>query len=517
MAYGQIPRAQRAELHRRVALWIEALGRAEDMAELRAHHWLNAAAYARQAGIEAHDLERHARTALVEAADRARSLNALEAAERFYDQALALWPDEGLDRDLLAIRRVVVGVLQSTPIDRAETTALSERLVAAGHPAEAAVAEMALSVAALDANDRELSSVFEQRSLELLEDLPPSRETAFVLSYVARSRIAHVRFEEAIEVAQRAREVAEALGDREGVIAALTTIGTCTASVGGDLTMLEDAIERAAAVRSPEYTRGLTNLASILVDRGELDRGVDAQERALDDRERVGSPWGTMWSRAELGYTRHLQGRWDEALVFVEAVIRYVEGGTAHYIAPLALTVRASIRVARDDVAGALEDSARAAELALRTDDQMVPGALGPRLGVLLHAGLHDEARTTAEELFARHPSATLLWESRAWAALEELGMLERLVAAGAPRGPSHWYEAGSAYAEGRYLDAADELAAIGARTDEALARLRGARALIAGGHANEGEAQLERALAFWRSVGAVRHVRDAEALLQTA
>ena len=168
---------------------------------------------------------------------------------------------------MLAIRRVTVGVLQSTPIDRDEIAALSERLVAAGHPAEAAVAETALSVSALDANDRELSSLFEQRSLQLLEGAPPSRETAFVLAYVARSRIAHVRFEEAIEVAQRGREVAEALGDREGVIAALTTIGTCTASVGGDLTMLEDAIERAAAVRSPEYTRGLTNLASILVDR----------------------------------------------------------------------------------------------------------------------------------------------------------------------------------------------------------------------------------------------------------
>ena len=360
-----------------------------------------------------------------------RSLNALEAAERFYDQALALWPDEGLDRDLLAIRRVTVGVLQSTPIDRDEIAALSERLVAAGHPAEAAVAETALSVSALDANDRELSSLFEQRSLQLLEGLP-SRETAFVLAYVARSRIAHVRFEEAIEVAQRGREVAEALGDREGVIAALTTIGTCTASVGGDLTMLEDAIERAAAVRSPEYTRGLTNLASILVDRGS-STGASTHRSVHSTTASASEVHGGPWSRAELGYTRHLQGRWDEALVFVEAVIRYVEGGTAHYIAPLALTVRASIRVARDDVAGALEDSGRAAELALRTDDQMVPGALGPRLGVLLHAGLHDEARTTAEELFARQPSATLLWESRAWAALEELGMLERLVAP-APR-----------------------------------------------------------------------------------
>ena len=112
VAYGQIPRAQRAELHRRVALWIEALGRAEDMAELRAHHWLNAADYARQAGIEAHDLERHARSALVEAADRA-------LAERSRGSRALLRPGAGaLARRrprprLLAIRRVTVGVLRA--------------------------------------------------------------------------------------------------------------------------------------------------------------------------------------------------------------------------------------------------------------------------------------------------------------------------------------------------------------------------------------------------------------------
>ncbi len=40
VAYEQIPRAQRGEKHRRVADWLETLGRSEDSAELLAHHYL---------------------------------------------------------------------------------------------------------------------------------------------------------------------------------------------------------------------------------------------------------------------------------------------------------------------------------------------------------------------------------------------------------------------------------------------------------------------------------------------
>ena len=67
----------------------------EDLAELRAYHWLNAVDYARQASLEASELERRAREALIEAADRARALNAIAAACRFYEQALELWPGRG--------------------------------------------------------------------------------------------------------------------------------------------------------------------------------------------------------------------------------------------------------------------------------------------------------------------------------------------------------------------------------------------------------------------------------------
>ena len=56
VAYGQIARADRAEKHRRVAEWIEALGRPDDHAEMVAHHWQAAFELARAAGVEATDL-----------------------------------------------------------------------------------------------------------------------------------------------------------------------------------------------------------------------------------------------------------------------------------------------------------------------------------------------------------------------------------------------------------------------------------------------------------------------------
>ena len=42
VAYGQIPRVDRAEKHLLAARWIERLGRREDHAEMLAHHYLSA-------------------------------------------------------------------------------------------------------------------------------------------------------------------------------------------------------------------------------------------------------------------------------------------------------------------------------------------------------------------------------------------------------------------------------------------------------------------------------------------
>ncbi len=52
VAYGQIPRADRAHKHRETAEWIESLGRSEDHAELLAFHWSSALELARAASQE---------------------------------------------------------------------------------------------------------------------------------------------------------------------------------------------------------------------------------------------------------------------------------------------------------------------------------------------------------------------------------------------------------------------------------------------------------------------------------
>jgi hypothetical protein len=66
----------------------------------------------------------------------------------------------------------------------------------------------------------------------------------------------------------------------------------------------------------------------------------------------------------------------------------------------------------------------------------------------------------------------------------------------------------------GEYVVAADAYAEMGLRPLEAHARLRAAESLRAEGRQAEAVEQLERALVFWRSVGATRYIREGEALL---
>ena len=74
--------------------------------------------------------------------------------------------------------------------------------------------------------------------------------------------------------------------------------------------------------------------------------------------------------------------------------------------------------------------------------------------------------------------------------------------------------------ADGEILDdgelerAAEMFVQIGSMPDEARARLRAAEQLVASGRRAEADEQLQRSLAFWRSVGATRYIREGEALL---
>ena len=70
---------------------------------------------------------------------------------------------------------------------------------------------------------------------------------------------------------------------------------------------------------------------------------------------------------------------------------------------------------------------------------------------------------------------------------------------------------AARAYAEGDFETAAATYARIGSRPDAAYANLRLAASR------RDADAPLEEALAFYRSVGATRYIREGEALLAAA
>ena len=71
-----------------------------------------------------------------------------------------------------------------------------------------------------------------------------------------------------------------------------------------------------------------------------------------------------------------------------------------------------------------------------------------------------------------------------------------------------------SPFLHGDYAAAAEDLGGSGAASHEAYARLAWRAKLLAGGKQGRRDTQLQHALAFYRSVGATRYIREAEALL---
>jgi len=79
---------------------------------------------------------------------------------------------------------------------------------------------------------------------------------------------------------------------------------------------------------------------------------------------------------------------------------------------------------------------------------------------------------------------------------------------------PTRWLQAETAVLDRDYAAAADVFHEIGDLMWEAFARLRAAEQLGTVGRGAEAYEQLQRSLAFWRSVGAARFIGEGEALL---
>jgi len=520
VAYGQIPRARRAERHRLAAAWIESLNveRAEDRAEMLAHHYLSALEFARASGQETDALAERTRVALREAGDRAASLNAFPASVRFYRAALDLSPDGDPERAQLLLR---LGEARFHA-EAAGGDALSEArdaFLAADERESAAEAIVLLGELLWMEGKAEAFRHFEEAAA-LLEDAPPSRAKAYALGSLARFLMIGDENEEAIRVGLEALEMADGLGIAELRAHALASIGLARARIGdpqgvGDL---EESIAVAASSNSLESVRGYANLGNALVEAGELDRALELYEEGRRAARRFGDADRILWFDGERVYEWYWRGLWDDAVRLSGELIAHVEAGSPNAIEQDARFVRSRIHLARDDGSVALDDSVRALDLGRRAGypEVLIP-ALALRARVLVATGRPDEAEALAEELLSLWPGScpTSYWVADLAFTLHALGRSQSLreAASGAPTA-SRWLEAASAVASGELSRAADLYAAIGSLPDEAFARLGAAQGLVDAGSRGQAEPQLARALELFQRIGASAYLREAEALL---
>ena len=527
-AYGQLPRAARAERHRRAAHWLQGLApdRAEDRAELAAHHWQAALQFARAAGQHTDGLAGPARQAYREAGDRAFALNALGAAARWYRAALELWPAADPERPRLLMRLARAAYWAEEPDAEGLAEALEEArdgLLAGGDRAAAAEAESLLSTIALLLRRGRRAEEHAWRAVALLEGTGPSPTAARVLNQRASLSIVRGRADEAIRVARQALAMAEPLGLDDERGQSLMTLGSGR-FVRGDLGGLDD-LEQAVAIhlatRSPRACDDYANLASLQIAAGDLARGFELQARAREVAERFGLTVNLRELRYERVSEDYWSGRWQAAVTALERLFAELATGAYSLGEPQGRIIRGWVRLAAGDPAGALDDldtglvASRAAG-----DVQFELPLAAVRALALLAAGDRERAGAQASELLSKLEGRKGCYSNPDWSGslavvLEALGrgreLLDLLAAVG---GPTPWFEAAAAVAAGDFEAAADRYAAIGSRPDEAFARLLAAERLVVAGRRAEAEEQARNVLAFAGEAGAAGWLRRAEALL---
>jgi class 3 adenylate cyclase/tetratricopeptide (TPR) repeat protein len=515
VAYGQIPRRVRADMHRLAAEWIDSLvADRDDHVELLADHYAHALELARASGGDASAFAEGARRAFRDAGRRASSLGAFAAAVRFYGQALELSIDDS-ERPMLLLE-VAQNRYLAEQRGEEEAAAARDVLIAAGDRGNAARAETILSGVSSAARRGAEASAHLGRARELTADLPPSRAKADVLRASGLLRMLLGESEAVLVEAEELREVARELGDEDDLAAADLLTGQARIDLGdaGGVEDMERALERAKAIRSPLTPLAVGNAAVTLFDLGDLNRAFELVEEAHVYATRLGNRPMLGWLDVLRARGEYWNGSWEDALRHVDEIIAIEQEGIPE-VRPR--TIRSQIRLARGRIEEARADAAAALAGGRSSKElQQLHTALATSARASLAAGDRAAALQAIDELAGRFVadgsqqlSASLpdfvvvaVELGRADAFLEAIGTLGR---------DTPWIEAARAYAEGDFETAAATYARIGSRPDAAYANLR-----LAASRRDAGT-PLQEALAFFRSVGATGYIREGEALLAAA
>ena len=527
VAYGQIPRSQRADRHQRAAVWIESLSADRgDTSDMLAHHYARALEYARDTGQPTEDLEIRTRLALRDAADRAGALSSLTAAQQHYRAALALWPKDDPAWPALVVATADAGLGGNRDQITEWLLEARDRLEASGDLGNAAKAEMLNGFHYWNVGQGRQSLTSYSKAYSLIERAQPSPTVAHVASRLVIFTMLRGQVDETMALCERALGIADEFDLEDIRFHVLNTRGVIRVVYQGDLGGLADMeasleiADRLSAVDG--MIRGCKNLASTLAELGDLGRAVELERRGVEVARRFGIEFQLVWFETELGILAFLDGDWDAADEAFTRLDRWIQQMGPHYMEAAAHITRAKIQAARGE-AGARADSDQALDFARRSGEpQVLLPSLADAALIAATSADGDAGRRVADlfdELVEALPG-TAMWSN--WSTVFALALAltdqpERLATLDT-QGPSRWATAARLITAGRYAEAGDELGEIGSKPEQALARLLNARALIRHGNRAAGEAELQRAVEFWVGVRATRYLAIAEELMaQTA
>ena len=361
------------------------------------------------------------------------------------------------------------------------------------------------------------------RAAELAGD-KVSVGSARVLAFTARIREIAREVTEAKATAERALAIADELGLDELRAHALTTIGMarCDQDDYSGIADMERGLEIALAAGSPVAAPIVNNLGVYAVIAGDFARTEAYYAEAVRLAERYGDRSSMRFTGANQIWMDVMRGRWDDGLARADAFIAECEAGSPHTNEGIVRGTRAQIRMARGDPAGAMEDLNRNVELTRVADNPFLIGvALSLLAAALAERGELSEARTLMAQVIQLVREHGLHGALTAVAPHAELlGIRDELAAAvedaPGPRLP-RWRKIVVLILDGDLRGAADLHAEMGSPTLEAEDRLHAGRRFVEQGHRAEADVELQKALAFYRSVDATAYVAEIEALLAGA
>lgn len=539
VAYGQIPRSARASKHLAAARWIEATAgeRAEDVAELLAHHYEQALELSRAAGMtDLGELEAAAGRAFAMAGERAHELD-LAKAESCYRRALELLPLGDPAR-----RRVWTRFSWALSRERVsdENVAVAEAAVAEfrelGDRLGEGAALVMLSRVRYWQGDRATAEAIFDQAMSLLEGEPPGPELVNAYAEKTGGLMMAERSRECIEWANRTIDLADRMHAPLDRYRALGFRGLSRQNLG-DVQGVEDLREALAGFRelglSVYIAIGQINLGDMVWITAGPAEGLRLHRETIDLAERRGLVGNAMWARAESTWMLDDLGEWDDVLRIADEAHAWDRDQTQ--ISLIAEPWRARVQLYRGDLDSAasilaLLDRARAVG-----DPQIVVPALTTAAMVELERGNAAAAAALIRERLAmigqREGSYAVAHTeaARVLVGVDELEMLEELRRQDdfpIRRTQLSRTTSGALLAEanGRiedalvtYGEAAEGWAAFGHPLETAFAELGSGRCMLDLGRRDEATRHLRVARETFARLSAMRFTSETDDLLEAA